>query len=39
VIKEDMRAIKNDPYLPKDIQVIGYEYDVFTGKTKEVAVM
>jgi hypothetical protein len=34
-----MRSIKNDPYLPKDIQVIGYEYDVFTGKTKEVAVM
>ena len=35
-VKEDMKVIKKDPYLPKDIEVVGYVYDVFTGKTKEV---
>ena len=29
--------IKNDPYLPKDLEVIGYLYDSFTGKTREVS--
>ena len=38
-VKEDMKIIKNDPYLPKDLEVIGYVYDVFNGKTTEVAVM
>lgn len=38
-MKEDLRAIKNDPYLPKDLEVVGYTYDVFTGKTTEVAAM
>ncbi len=38
-VKEDMRTIKNDPYLPKAIEVIGYTLDVFSGKTQEVAVM
>ncbi|KAK3723488.1 hypothetical protein LTR37_001740 [Vermiconidia calcicola] len=35
-VKGDMDIIKNDPYLPKGLQVVGYTYDVFTGKTTEV---
>jgi carbonic anhydrase len=38
-VKEDMRIIRNDPYLPKALEVLGYTYDVFSGKTTEVAVM
>lgn len=38
-VREDMEILKNDPYLPKEMEIIGYEYDVFTGKTKEVGVM
>jgi carbonic anhydrase len=38
-LKEDLQIIKNDPYLPKDIEVIGYKHDVFTGKTVEVLSM
>lgn len=36
---EDMKIIRNDPYLPKEMEVVGYVYDVFSGKTTEVAVM
>jgi carbonic anhydrase len=35
----DMKLIKADPYLPKDLEVIGYAYDGATGKVREVAVM
>ncbi|CAJ2511114.1 Uu.00g067390.m01.CDS01 [Anthostomella pinea] len=35
-VREDMAIIKNDPLLPKDLEVIGYVHDVFTGKTTEI---
>ena len=35
-VREDMRIIKADPYLPKDLEVIGFVYDSFTGKVYEV---
>lgn len=35
-VKEDMEMIRNDPYLPKGLEVIGYAYDVFTGVATEV---
>jgi hypothetical protein len=31
-----MKAVKNDPFLPKELEVVGYIYDVFSGKTAEV---
>ena len=34
-----MEILKNDPYLPKGMEIIGYEYDIFSGKTTEVGVM
>ncbi len=34
-----MEKIKADPFLPKDLEVVGYTYDVFTGKTTEVAAL
>ena len=38
-VRRDMDAVKRDPYLPKDLEVIGFVYDVFTGKTKEVGAL
>ncbi|KAK0947276.1 hypothetical protein LTR29_001231 [Friedmanniomyces endolithicus] len=35
-VLEDMAIIKNDPYLPKDLDVLGYVHDTATGKTREV---
>lgn len=35
-VRIDMRLIKADPYLPKDMDVIGFVYDSFTGKAYEV---
>ena len=35
-VKWDMEIVKNDPYLPKDLEVVGYVYDVFSGETREV---
>lgn len=35
-VREDMRMIKDDPYLPKDLEVIGFVYDSFSGKIYEV---
>ncbi len=34
--REDMAIIKADPFLPKDLEVVGYVYDVFSGETREV---
>ncbi|KAK1808700.1 hypothetical protein LTR12_016927, partial [Friedmanniomyces endolithicus] len=34
-VLEDMAIIKNDPYLPKDLDVLGYVHDTATGKTRE----
>ncbi|KAK3108038.1 hypothetical protein LTR53_017796 [Teratosphaeriaceae sp. CCFEE 6253] len=36
-VLQDMAIIKNDPYLPKDLEVLGYVHDSFTGKTREVS--
>ncbi|KAK5165941.1 uncharacterized protein LTR77_008865 [Saxophila tyrrhenica] len=38
-VREDMEKIKADPYLPRDLEVIGYTYDGTTGKTTEVGVL
>ena len=38
-VRKDMRVIKDDPFLPKDLEVVGYVYDVFSGKTTEVGQM
>jgi len=35
-VLEDVAIIKNDPYLPKDLDVLGYVHDTATGKTREV---
>jgi len=35
-VREDMELIKQDPYLPKALQVMGFVYDVFSGETREV---
>jgi carbonic anhydrase len=35
-VREDMDIIKKDPFMPKDLEVIGFVYDSFTGKTYEV---
>lgn len=38
-VLEDLKLLKADPYLPKDMEVIGYAYDGATGKVREVAAM
>lgn len=38
-VRRDMNIIKKDPYLPRDIQIIGFVYDVFTGRTTEVGTL
>ncbi|KAK5714039.1 hypothetical protein LTR15_010946 [Elasticomyces elasticus] len=35
-VREDMIIIMNDPWLPKDLDVLGYVHDSQTGKTEEV---
>ncbi|KAK5122206.1 hypothetical protein LTR85_004116 [Meristemomyces frigidus] len=35
-IKEDVELIKADPFLPKDVEVLGFVYDTITGRTTEV---
>ncbi|OQO03144.1 hypothetical protein B0A48_11399 [Cryoendolithus antarcticus] len=37
-LKEDVALIRADPFLPKDLEVLAFEYDVFTGKAREVKV-
>ncbi|HET7391744.1 MAG TPA: carbonic anhydrase [Nitrososphaeraceae archaeon] len=36
-VKNQIYKIKSTPFLPKDIQVYGFVYDVRTGRLKEVA--
>ncbi|MBV9178589.1 MAG: hypothetical protein JO297_16305 [Nitrososphaeraceae archaeon] len=36
-VKNQVDNIKSTPFLPKDIPVYGFVYDVRTGKIKEVA--
>lgn len=37
-VREDMQLIMNDPYVPKDLEVVGFVYDTFSGKTTEVII-
>lgn len=37
-LKHDAQLIRNDPYLPKDLEVLAYVYDTFSGKTREIQV-
>jgi carbonic anhydrase len=37
-ITEQVSRIRKDPFLPKQIQVRGYAYDVSTGALREVVV-
>lgn len=32
----DMRKVREDPFLPKEMEVLGFVYDVFSGVTTEV---
>ncbi|KAF2715913.1 hypothetical protein K431DRAFT_236597, partial [Polychaeton citri CBS 116435] len=36
IVRNDVALIKSDPLLPKDLEVVGFVYDVLTGKTKDV---
>jgi carbonic anhydrase len=36
-VKNQVDKIKSTPFLPKDIPVYGFVYDVRTGKIKEAA--
>jgi hypothetical protein len=31
-----MAVIKADPFLPKDLEILGFVHDSFTGKTTEL---
>ncbi|KAH8651530.1 carbonic anhydrase [Tricladium varicosporioides] len=35
-VVEDMKLLKESPYLSKDLKVVGYVYDIKTGKLEEV---
>jgi carbonic anhydrase len=35
-VREDMAIIKADPYLPKDLEVLGFVHDSFSGRTNEL---
>jgi carbonic anhydrase len=35
-IREQMRRVKSHPWIPKNIPVRGFVYDVKTGKLREV---
>ena len=37
-LEEDVKAIRTNPFLPKDVEVSGWVYDVRTGRLREVAV-
>lgn len=37
-LKEDVQAIRKNPFLPKDVEVSGWVYDVRTGRLREVVV-
>jgi carbonic anhydrase len=37
-LKEDVKTIRENPFLPKDDEVTGWVYDVKTGRLREVAV-
>ncbi|MCJ1441737.1 MAG: hypothetical protein MMC23_002229 [Stictis urceolatum] len=35
-VRDDVAYIKRDQFIPKDVLVLGYVYDVFSGKLREV---
>jgi carbonic anhydrase len=35
-VVEDMKILKDSPYLRKNLKVYGYVYDIKTGKLQEV---
>lgn len=37
-LKEDVRTIRENPFLPRDVEVTGWVYDVQTGRLREVVV-
>ncbi len=37
-LKEDVKTIRENPFLPKDVEVSGWVYDVKTGRIREVPV-
>jgi carbonic anhydrase len=36
-VRDDMKRIKESPFIPQDIPVRGFVYDVHTGKLTEVS--
>jgi carbonic anhydrase len=37
-VEQDVRTIRENPFLPKDVEVSGWVYDVRTGRIREVEV-
>ena len=37
-LREDVETIRHNPFLPKDVEVSGWVYDVQTGRIREVDV-
>ncbi len=35
-VREDVRRVRSSPFVPQDIAVSGYVYDVTTGKLREI---
>lgn len=35
-VTEDVDLIKADPFLPEDLEVLGFVYDTISGETTEV---
>jgi carbonic anhydrase len=35
-VRDDVRRIRDDPYIPADIEVSGWVYDVKTGELREI---
>jgi carbonic anhydrase len=35
-LREDVKTIRENPFLPKDVEVTGWVYDVSTGKLREI---
>jgi carbonic anhydrase len=35
-VRDDVRRIRDNPFIPADVEVSGWVYDVKTGKVREV---
>jgi len=37
-LEDDVRTIRESPFLPNDVEITGWVYDVQTGRLREVVV-